>query len=179
MVGKVGWVQPFLISGAILSALGRGLIYTFDLTTPAREWIGYQIITGIGFGLTIQVPVVAAQMTAEPSDISLATATVLLFQFLGMAVGVSTAQNIFNNRLIELMTGNVPGVEPAEVLAVGAYNLRIQFRNPAQLHQVLLAYVSSLKAAWIFSTAVAGLAFVIAFLPPWRSMKAHMSRQGE
>ena len=78
-VGKVGWIQPFLMSGAVLVTVGAGLIYTLDATTAAGRCVGYQIIAGAGLGLVVQVPIVAAQSTNTKSDFSVATSTILYF----------------------------------------------------------------------------------------------------
>lgn len=155
----------------MLAIIGGGLIYTLDIATPARLYIGYQVVAGSGFGLAIQVPVIAAQMTSLKSDVSVATSTILLFQFLGTAIGVSTAQNIFNNRLLALIKSTAPNVDRSTVLAVGAYNLQESFGDGDVLNKILRSYVRSLKSAWIYSIALAGLSVLCAFLGPWRNIK--------
>lgn len=34
-----------MILGAGVTAIGSGLIYTFDIDSPSRIWIGYQVRT--------------------------------------------------------------------------------------------------------------------------------------
>ena len=152
----------------MFTTVGGGLIYTLDVATPSRLYIRYQIVAGTGLGLSIQVPVIAAQMTSPRRDVSVATSTVLFFQFLGTAIGVSTAQSIFNNRLLH-MTKHIDG---AELLSVGAYNLRGSFRHrQQQLDEIMRAYVASLRGAWVISVVLSGLGFVVAFLLPWRRLE--------
>lgn len=38
-----------------MSAVGTGLMATFDENTSAGEWIGYQILAGLGRGIVTQV----------------------------------------------------------------------------------------------------------------------------
>lgn len=56
------------VSGA-LTTIDVGLLYTLTIGSPSSKWIGYQVLTGIGAGLALQVPVSAAQATLPPDDI--------------------------------------------------------------------------------------------------------------
>ena len=50
MVGKVGRYLPFALACAVFASLGYGLCSTFDVHTSTGEWVGYQILFGIGRG---------------------------------------------------------------------------------------------------------------------------------
>ena len=39
----------------MLTSIGGGLTTTFDLSTPAGDWIGYQILIGTGRGSVLQM----------------------------------------------------------------------------------------------------------------------------
>jgi uncharacterized membrane protein AbrB (regulator of aidB expression) len=77
LITLFGFFAPFMIVGSCLAAIGCGLIYTFDPQSPASTWIGYQILTGIAFGLSFQTPVMAAQALAAYEDV--ATTTAILY----------------------------------------------------------------------------------------------------
>ena len=79
-LGAVGYFAPFLIIGAAISTVGIGIIYTLDLSSPSSQWIGYQILAGIGLGLCFQVPIMVGQALASPEDVSAITA-ILLCEF--------------------------------------------------------------------------------------------------
>lgn len=49
-VTKKGLAIPVLVAGTVAAVVGCGLIYTLDIGTSAGEWIGYQIIVGVGYG---------------------------------------------------------------------------------------------------------------------------------
>lgn len=55
IVQRVGYYLPFSIVGGSFAAVGYGLISTYTPTTPASKWIGYQILGGIGRGLSMQM----------------------------------------------------------------------------------------------------------------------------
>lgn len=72
-----GLPAPFLVAGAIIGTIGAGLIYTFDISTSASKWIGYQILAGIGNGLGVQVPMIIAQANSAPADLATTTAIMM------------------------------------------------------------------------------------------------------
>lgn len=190
LLGKVGYFMPFLITGSIIMTIGSGLIYSLDIGSSAGEYIGYQVITGVGTGLAVQVPVIVAQSLSATEDVSTATATMLctyhppfpfsihtshtislaVFQFLSAAIGVGTATSIFNNRLIESLPIHAPTVEVVNVLAVGATGLREAFPSE-QLPGVLRSYMIGLKDAWLMGLGFAAVTLITAFLPEWKSIK--------
>jgi MFS transporter, DHA2 family, glioxin efflux transporter len=82
VVTAVGYHVPFLFLSSLLSLAGAALLYTLDIATPSSAWIGYQALAGLGFGFGIQVPIIAAQATMAPADISTATAMTLCTYYL-------------------------------------------------------------------------------------------------
>lgn len=54
-VQRLGYYLPFSIVGAVLTAVGGGLISTYTPQTSTGQWIGYQIILGAGRGFIMQI----------------------------------------------------------------------------------------------------------------------------
>ena len=77
LISKFGHFVPLLIAGGVFMTIGSGLIFTLGLNSQSSMWIGYQVLAGIGIGLCIQVPIIAAQATVEPDDIAIVTAMTL------------------------------------------------------------------------------------------------------
>lgn len=76
-VQSTGYVKPILPFGAMLATIGTGLFYTLDIGTSTGKWAGYQILAGAGWGASIQFPMIIAQSSVQPQDLSMITATVL------------------------------------------------------------------------------------------------------
>lgn len=77
LVGKLKYYQPFLLVGAVFATIGAGLIYTYDIGTGLGSIIGYQILYGVGTGLSVQIPVVVAGAITRPEDQAVTLSTVL------------------------------------------------------------------------------------------------------
>ncbi|KAI0469856.1 MFS gliotoxin efflux transporter glia [Xylariaceae sp. FL0804] len=161
IVGKVGFYQPFMVAGATLATIGAGLIYTWNLDTGLGRIIGYQIIYGVGTGLAVQVPVIVASTVTSAADQAVATATVLFFQFVSAAYGVGCTDSILNNLLLSSLPQNLPGVDPHEVLLLGASNLASSFQGD-RLRGVRLSYLKGLHGSWALAIALFGVSFLAA-----------------
>jgi hypothetical protein len=54
-VTKFGCYNPWARMGGVLTSIGIGLMSTFTIHSPARTWIGYQILAGAGRGMMMQI----------------------------------------------------------------------------------------------------------------------------
>ncbi len=159
-ITMTGRYAELMVVGSVISTIGSGLLYTLDIGTDSGKWIGYQILAGIGAGLSFQIPVIVAQGTALPADLSSVSSIVLYFQTLAGAVWISVAQALFSNKLLEVVAATVPGVNPASVVATGATELRIVFKD--HLPGVLKSYMAGIKDAFTLAIALAGVAAIVA-----------------
>lgn len=165
-----GYYTPFMIGSAVLMALGFGLITTFKPDTSAAEWIGYQLIAGIGVGLGMQQTLIAVQVVCDMADIPTGTAMIIFVQTLGGALFVTASQTVFTNKLIENIIKYVPDLDPQSVLAFGATNIRTSI-NPEWVDGVVMAYNDALTTSFLVATATASATILGALLTEWKSVK--------
>ncbi|KAK1143054.1 hypothetical protein N8T08_007118 [Aspergillus melleus] len=159
-----GRFQLFLVVGSAVQIIGAGMLYTLGLHPSAGQYIGYQILVGVGVGLSIQIPVMACQALVDPVDIPVVTAMVLFFQLISGALSVSAAQSIFDNQLVAGLAIYAPSVSSASVFAAGATEFRDMFPN-SQLQGILLAYLKGIKASWVLGIALSGMAVLVSWVP--------------
>ena len=72
-VAKTGHAVPFMALGAALTTVGMGLLYTLDVKTPSKNWIGYQILLGASLAFPFQNCLNVVQANVEARDIASAT----------------------------------------------------------------------------------------------------------
>ena len=75
-ITKMGMPTYVMMIGAILSCIGSGLVYTFEITTPSSKWIGYLVLLGFGYGFTLQLGIIVGQASSKPEDIAVTTAAI-------------------------------------------------------------------------------------------------------
>ncbi len=66
-VNKLGYYIPVALFGAVLLAVGSGLLATFSASTSTGKCIGYQILYGAGRGLGLQMVCLILPIT-DPSS---------------------------------------------------------------------------------------------------------------
>lgn len=99
---------------------------------------------------------------------------VAVIQTIGGSLLVSAAQAAFVNTLISQLLINAPGIDPAQVVAVGATGLRAAFTE-FQLPGILVSYMAALRVAYAISIATGGAAALVALFAPWTSIKGKVS----
>ena len=169
-VGKLGYYLPFSLLGAVVSAIGYGLISTYTPSTPTGKWIGYQILAGAGNGLAFQMPIIAVQNTLAPALISTAMAMVLFSSTLGGAMFLTFASTIFTNSLKTLIPQYAPNVDPQIVIDAGASGFR-KVVSATNLADVLVAYAKSVNRVFYMTASLASVCFVFAWGMGWKDIR--------
>lgn len=176
LVSAFGVWVPLIVGGAAVGTVGCGLLYTFNINTPSSQWIGYQALTGMSVGFTMQIPMMANQAAVSPDEISSISAITLFFQILGGAYFISAAQSAFSNKLISRLAATAPDLDPHVVLKVGATDLRKVF-PASQIPGILAAYMDGLKVAYALVVALVGISFVISLMLRWEKLQPRAPEQ--
>jgi MFS transporter, DHA2 family, glioxin efflux transporter len=179
IISATGLAVPLQLIGALLGLIATGLLYTLDTDCGIGKWVGFQLLGGVGWGLAFQIPIIMAQASADPEDISSVTAMVLckfipcssgrrsssdiipsVFQCVGPTAFVTAAQTAFVNELSETLRLTAPDVDPLAVVHTGATAIRDVF--PAgQVAGILNAYMVGIKGAFAIAVAAAGLGMLV------------------
>ncbi|KAE8158678.1 efflux pump antibiotic resistance protein [Aspergillus tamarii] len=162
-LGISGYPTPFLLVGAILISIGAGLLYTLDIVTPPKLWIPYQILAGLGIGVSLQVPIIMNQATVDASDMSTMTSMTLFFKCLGASIFMQTGQTIFLGKVKRnLEMASVANVSPNMILTGGL--LSGQGTDSMSNSGFRAAYLGGLKDVFVLVVALSGLATFLALL---------------
>lgn len=89
---------------------------------------------------------------------------------MGGAVFVAAGQCVYNNRLVQGVVHASTALDLTTVLGTGASELRGAFAGEA-LNVVLSSYLDGLQVCFIFGAVISGVALLISFLAPFRSIK--------
>jgi len=170
LITVYGHYAPLMLTGGVLATIGTGLIYTLDIGSPSSKWIGYQVLAGLGIGISLQIPIIIAQATSAPSDLSSATAMILFSQTIGGAFFVAAGQAALSNILLSHIPSYAPSVDPQLLIATGATQLRSVF-SADQMVGILHAYMDGLQAAYAIAITVMGLATLASLAFRWQSLK--------
>lgn len=170
-VTAIGYYAPFMLASTVFMAVGAAMLSTLKVEASNGEWIGYQILFGIGVGLGMQQTMIAVQASLDGGDVAIGTAIIIFSQTLGGALFICVAQNVFLNKLVSnIADAHVEGLDAATVVTVGATQIRHLI--PAEfLPVVLKAYNAAITNSFYVSVALGALTIIGSAFVPWNSVK--------
>ncbi|WVQ81541.1 hypothetical protein IAT38_003665 [Cryptococcus sp. DSM 104549] len=153
--GKVGEItgqaKYTIVAGSCLLAIGSGLFTILTKSSSIALVVGFEVVVGLGLGMVLNVMVVLVQAKyiSQPHLIPHVTNVFNFWGFVGRIVSMSTATNIFNNKL-RISLSSI-GLSPALEGQIAAAPKAIWTAAPAALRDAVLdGYSSSLvKVFWL------------------------------
>ncbi|THC97904.1 hypothetical protein EYZ11_002602 [Aspergillus tanneri] len=119
-----GRVPPIFVlcTATILQLLGVGLLYSIPVDTnlPAKLY-GYQVLAGLGVGLSLTTLLNIVPFIVDKSVLSVAMGGVTQLRILGGALGVSIATNLLNNTAKSQLRTQLPTDVISKILANASY----------------------------------------------------------
>lgn len=170
----IGYPSPIMMLSSIFAAVGGGMLSTMAIDAGPGEWIGYQVLVGLGLGMGTMQASLAVQTVMKAEDIPSAISLIFFGMQFGGALFVCVGQNVFNQQLIRLLTEaatTIPGFDPNSVLTTGATEIRSLVSNATDLAKILIAYNSALNSVFYVAAAIGGAGFFGAIFVQWKSTK--------
>ncbi|KAB8075258.1 major facilitator superfamily transporter [Aspergillus leporis] len=155
-VRKTRFFLPVVIASTVITSIACGLLSLLTPTSSAGQWIGFQLLVGIGIGLGMQQAAVIVQQTLTPEDIPLGIASVTFFQASGPAIMVSVAQNVFNRKLAASLQAEVPELTLTEIINTGATKL-VNLVAASEKQIVIFGINHALTWVWYTCTILGAL----------------------
>ena len=168
--GKIGYYTQFAYVSAVVMPVGAGMISTWKVDAGHGEWIGFQVLYGLGLGLGMQQAQLAAQTVLKRVDVPTGMALIVFMQTLGGAVFISVGQNVLASHLVSGLSGLVGGLDPAVIVNTGATDLR-GLVPAEQLPAVLEVYSEALRQVFLIATGLASVTILGALGLEWKSVK--------
>lgn len=168
IITRVGYYTPVLLFGNLLICIGAGLLTTLRVGSGAPQWAGYQVLYGIGMGLSFQAPNVAAQTVLELKDVPVGVSIMVFMHTIGGAISNSAAQSILSNGLVSRLK-SIPGLAGVDLRGDGAttlVDLPGGVRGPA-----LEAYNDSLRTVFVAGLSICCAVVIGAAGMEWKSVK--------
>ncbi|WQF79023.1 Putative major facilitator superfamily, MFS transporter superfamily [Colletotrichum destructivum] len=168
IITKIGYYTPVMLVGTCIMIVGAGLLTMLKVDSGAGHWIGFQVLYGVGMGMTFQAPNLAAQTVLRLKDVPVGTSVMFFSQTLGGATFLSVGQNVFNNELMKRLRG-LPGLEEIDIKGSGVTTLT---KLPTEIMgSVLEAYDQALRVVFVVGLALVFVVLIGAGGMEWKSVK--------
>ena len=152
--------KPFLLVGAVFAIAGNTKIYTSTARTLTSEWVGYEILTALGIGMALQIPVIANQASVSADDMAAVTTFTLFMENCGETLFVASSEGAFTNGLLSSLSNSLPDIDPKTILDVGATQIRTLYSGQ-ELEKVLGGYLDACKTGHLITVACGAIAGLI------------------
>ena len=171
LTNQLGYYMPFVVLSCILTPVGSGLLTTLTPHTSKGQWVGYQLICGLGYGAGFYQANLAAITVLPKKDAPTGGAIAFSSLSLGGAIFLNVAQGQFSRRLLHSLAKlHIPDFDYRVVLRSGALQLRTVVPE-AYRPQVLEAYNDAIVKNFQIALIVACLATLGAVGMEWVSVK--------
>jgi hypothetical protein len=152
--------KPFFFIGAVFAVVGNTKIHSLDANTPIKDWVGFELLTAMGVGLALQIPMIANQALVSADDLGAATSMSLFMENCGTVLFVASSEAAFTNGLLSSLAHNLPQVDAKVVLDAGATQIRTLFSGN-ELEKVLNGYLDGCKTSHVITVACGAMAAAI------------------
>ncbi|KIW07220.1 uncharacterized protein PV09_02079 [Verruconis gallopava] len=178
LVQRFGYYTPFMWCGSVIMTVGTGMIHTWKVDSGHNEWIGYQVLLGIGIGMGMQQSNLAVQTVLQHRDVPTGSALIFFCQTLGGAVFVSVGQNVFLKKFAGQLRQLPAGVLNMQTLLnTGATEIR-NVVPPQYRDQVIRSYNYALmNGPMLVCIILACITFVGALGVEVRSTKEQLKKK--
>ncbi|GJD04776.1 MFS transporter [Colletotrichum higginsianum] len=171
---KIRFYNPWFYVGPVLMCTAAALYTQFTVSnTPSSQWIGFQVIQGLGVGFSMQMPSLMVQLALrDRADLLPIGVSLNIFaQFLGATVAQVIAGAIFHARLeSQLASRAALSHDQIQLLyRSGIANVRaiVDQYFPNLFDPIMESYNSAIAQTHFVAVASASVAFFLAFGIEW------------
>jgi hypothetical protein len=94
LVWLVGFPAFAMILSGVLAVVGAGLLSTLKSSARETSPLPFEILVGLGVGIGMQQPILAAQVALELKDVAVGTAILMFSQTLGSSLPLPLMHNV-------------------------------------------------------------------------------------
>lgn len=159
----------FHFLGFGLMTIAFGLFSLLDEHSTTGDWVGFQILFGVGAGFIFASSLPAMLAALPEGEVARATATWTFIRTFGSVWGAAIPSAVFNSHMNKL-AASIPDAATRELLVNGrAYEhatvafIRSYDGSPLKM-DIMRVYVDSLRLIWYVALSFAGIGFLLAFL---------------
>jgi hypothetical protein len=97
LVSKYACYRWNLLIGYALWTIASGLFTTVDSSTSSAKLVGYQLLTGLGSGQTLQITLVAIQAALPRHEMAVVTSSRNFLRMVGSTLAIAATAALLNN----------------------------------------------------------------------------------
>ena len=153
-IQQTGKYRSIMFIAQILLTLGVGLFVDLKFEKSLTRLFVFEIIVGIGVGMNIEAPIIAAQAATTVRDTAAVSATMGFFRSIATAISVIVGGVIFQNKVDALNSSLVGQLGPQRASQFNGSQVTVSVElidTLPQSQQILVrqVYFEALRTVWI------------------------------
>ncbi|KAH6655755.1 major facilitator superfamily domain-containing protein [Truncatella angustata] len=153
-IQRTGVYLPVMYAAQVMLTLGVGLLINIHYNESITKMVVFEIIIGVGVGMNIEPPLLAAQAAATVLDTAAVIATMNFTRSISTAVAIVVGGVIFQNQMSAANADLVTrlGSQLASAFDGDQATANVELISslpPAQAIQVRQAYFGAFRGVWI------------------------------
>lgn len=158
-IQQTGKYRPLMYAAQVLLTLGAGLFIDLEFEKNIAKLFAFEILAGVGVGLNIEAPVLAAQASTTVRDTAAVVATMGFLRSIATAVSVVVGGVIFQNAMRSENSGLVDQLGPSLAAQFDGGNASTNIEGIGALPGdqkivVRQAYFHALRTVWIMVSKI-------------------------
>ncbi|KAJ5738157.1 MFS general substrate transporter [Penicillium malachiteum] len=170
-VKQWGYYVPYILLGQAICIVGTALLTQLHPHTPVIEWAAYLVLTGLGFGLAMQLPYTAIQVTLSTEDLPTGNGIAVLLYQLGGTISMAMGQTIVLTTIEKELRGQDLGISSKEIFDAGAADLPSLAKSPAELATLREMWNKGIQRTMMLSVALVAAGVPFALGMEWLNAK--------
>jgi hypothetical protein len=174
LLPKIGRYSPFYIISGVLLIVGGSLMHTVDLNTKTSAIYGYEVLMAIGAGITMQIAYSVAVVKVKSHDIQNAIGFINVAQIGTIAISLSIAASIFQNRgyinLRDALQGYGFSEQELRGALAGAQSAVLMGGDSVVKAKAIAAIVKTLESIWILTIVAGAVSLVSGVAMKWEKL---------
>ncbi|GAB1314339.1 hypothetical protein MFIFM68171_04549 [Madurella fahalii] len=167
---KMGYVIPIAIFSLILSSIGTGLMSTLRADSSVGNWVGFQILAGVGSGAGLQLGIISIQGVTTGEELSSGMAFMVFTQALFPAIVLSMCNLVLVSSLRTELPLHAPNADVEAIIRAGATNFRAVV-DTADLPGAIVAYANSVDRVFYLTAAMVVVSGVFIWGIGWQDLR--------
>jgi hypothetical protein len=170
----IGRYSPLYVISGVFLVIGGALMHTIHIGTTPGAIYGYEVLAAIGIGATMQIAYSVSVAKVKPHDIQNSIGFINVAQIGTMAIALSIAASIFQNRglinLKEALQGYGFSEQELRGALAGAQSAVLMGGDIVVKTKAVEAIIKTMNTIWIMPIVAGAVSFVSGALMKWEKV---------
>lgn len=170
----IGRYSPLYFTAGVFAIIAGSLLHTIDITTSTSAIYGYEVLLAIGTGATMQIAYAVSVAKVKQHDVQNAIGFINVAQIGTLAISLSIAGSVFQNRgfinLREALDGYGFSEQDLRGALSGAQSGVLNGSGEVVKEKAVMAIVKTLDSVWILTIVAGAVSLIAGLLMRWERL---------